>query len=254
MSAKPGESASRPEVASAVAPPPGRSGDTAPSASPSGANPVTPGAAPAPFAGALTKELRDGDLDKPMEMVEFMFQLGLHYHLPGREEGTVDPVPEAKARGTRWWLPTVAVVAVLAAAGMQLLRPRPERTLPREVLGEWRTLSRSYAGRGFKLSPDRVALDFGEIASSVEFPISEVHREARGDTTVFEVLYRQDRGQTRVVFKYVETGRPTVFLLNPGGVAWVRATDVGYDSPPLYPPTAPPRQPSGVAPPYARVP
>ncbi len=180
-----------------------------------------------PFLRAITKEIRDGDLNQPMHIGDFMLQLGLHYKLPEKAEMAAAAAYAAKVRRTRRWLVALAVLVVIAGGAVPLaLREEPEAVLPAQVLGEWRTNSPRYSKRGFTFLRDRVRLDFGDQAVPVEFPVSEVRRVVRGDTTVFEVFYRQDQGLTRFQFDYVESAIPFVRLPNPSGVNWFREKDI----------------------------
>lgn len=192
---------------------------------PPGGRPPGGDTAPTEVAESFTRELRDGNLDRAMPFSEFMFQLGMAYDLPGRQQEAL-AIAERKRR-TRRWLVALAVVTVVGGGAAQLMGRTPsEATLPVEVLGQWATLYPQYAGRAFTLTEDRIDLDFGELAARVAFPVSEVRRNTVADTSVFEVLYEQERGLTRFEFIYVEGAVPTIYLPHPRGVAWVRVQDL----------------------------
>lgn len=209
------------------------------------ARPQTP-----PVLGSVTREIRNGDLDRAMEFPDFMLQLGLHFQLPERPD-VVTAMPSAPpVKRTRKWLVATAMVAVFGAglASTPLLSRQPpaETAFPGEVLGEWKPSARKYAGRSFTLTDHRVRLAFGgELAAPVEFPVTEVRRSMRADTVIFEALYEQERGQTRFSFKFVDGVVPEIILSNPSNVIWRRDRDV---LPVVQPDSSPVRGPSGAAP------
>lgn len=206
--------------------------------------PTAPAQAPQPPPlAAFTKELRDGNLTQPMELTEFMFQLGFHLRLPGKRTPSVSAAAQiVRIVKTRWWIPAIALIAVVAVTGMQV-RGESGVALAPWVLGEWQTTVPPYRSRGFTLAEDKVTLRFGEAAPPVTFPIVYVRRDSANDTVRYEVRYRQDRGLTKFEFWYVETPRPTIFLPNPLGVAWRRLSDSGYTESEATSPPAPRPQP-----------
>lgn len=196
---------------------------------PTGDEPAGPATPSTPRSGlpSLTREILNGNLDQPVELTEFMFKLGLHYNLPGRD-ATAPATPFLKKRSTRIWIVGLAaVITVLGGVVPVLAKSDPVSTLPPEVRGEWHTSSPRYTGRKLILSEDRVRIDFGDHAAAVEFPISEVHRRDTPEGVQYQVLYRQDRGLTQFVFTFAESTWPaSIQLPNPAGVDWVRARDV----------------------------
>jgi hypothetical protein len=190
--------------------------------------------APPPLADpatVLTKEIRDGDLAKPMEVADFMFQLGFHYRLPEKKEQTLAGSIVQVVR-TRWWLPTLAVILVGIVTVIQLRPGAGASAVPRELWGEWRTQAPTYRARGFTLREGHVTLDFGDSLGAAGFPVSRVNMDSIGDTVRYEVLYYQERGLTKFVFNYMELPRPTIILPNPVGVTWLRPADSAYDAAP----------------------
>lgn len=216
-----------------------------------------PGAAPVvhpskrvhtpPVLVSVTKEIRNGDLESPMEFPDFMLQLGLHFKLPERPEVNTSVPAAPPVKKTRKWIVGLAVL-VIAGAGVVSTplftgQPPAEAALPPVVLGEWRPNSSKYAGRKFTLTENRVRIEFGELAAPVEFPVTQVRRSMRADTVVFDVLYEQERGETRFTFKFLDGVLPEVLLSNPANVVWRRDRDI---LPTVLPDSSPVR---GVAPP-----
>ena len=158
----------------------------------------------------LTKDVLDGDLRRAMRFSDFIFQVGIHYALPGRPE-SIDAPP--KLVRTRWWLVVTALVAVAWAV---VARPTPERhaerTLPWDVLGEWKSSTPPYAGRGMTLYRDSLVLHVGQNEKSAGFPITGVRRQVVGDSTKFTVRYEQAHRETQVRFTFLNSIVPTLAL------------------------------------------
>jgi hypothetical protein len=131
------------------------------------------------------------------------------------------PIP-GRRLGRRSILVATAVAIALVPLIAMVTSRAPARTLPIAVWGEWRTNSPNYADRFLRLSADRVTLGFGDIASPVEFPVSEVRSTIKGDTTVFLVEYHDGGGVTRLTFGFVSGAKPSLHLSSPAGAPWHR--------------------------------
>jgi hypothetical protein len=184
--------------------------------------------------GSFVQDLQDGDLDKPMELSDFLFRLGFAFQLPEKEQKDGQTDSQARRPGpqrTRRWLPALAVLLLLLWGAAQLSQPRPQRELPRELAGEWVAQSPRYMGRALVLTPGSVTLKFGGDTLPVTFTIATVLRDSVRDTAIFHVQYLQEGQLTPLVVKFFETPRPSLMLSSPPGVLWLRESDVGYDTP-----------------------
>ncbi len=186
-----------------------------------GGAPRVEGEALTPAAKGYTKGLVDGDLKHAMDFSDFMFQLGLHYELPERPEA----VAKRRTVRTRRWLVACAVIATSWAVAERVIPDRPpERVLPHEVLGSWRTATPPFAGRGFTLSADRIVFRYGGMTRPAGFPITAVVRRVVADTTVFEIRYLEDASESTMTFGFVDAAIPTISLPNAAGAIWTRVT------------------------------
>jgi hypothetical protein len=171
-----------------------------------------------PLAG-FAQEVRDGDLKKPMGLTDFMFQLGFHYRLPGRQAATPTP-GVAVVQRVRWWLPVAAVALLAVVAVRDLGSIAPARELPERLLGQWATDAPGYQDRRILFSPGTIRLEFGDSLGSAQFAVSEVRWEGRGDSTHYDIRYWQEGVLTRLRFVYVEFPVPSIRLRNPASLVW----------------------------------
>jgi hypothetical protein len=173
-------------------------------------------------ASGFTKGLVDGDLKHAMDYSDFMFQLGLHYQLPERPEAKV---ASRRVVRTRRWLVACAIVLTSWAVAARVIPDRPpERVLPYEVLGSWRTATPPYTGRGFTLFPDRIVFRYGAASRPAGFLITAVSRRVVADTSLFEIRYLEDESESRMTFGFVDAAIPTISLPNAAGAIWTRVT------------------------------
>ena len=176
--------------------------------------------------GRLTNELLDGDLNRAMGFKDFVFQLGLHYRLPGRTVSTdLTPAKPVVVRTRRWLvISAIVVVSWFAMSSRDTHDRSGERVLPVDVTGEWKAVTAPYAGRAITLLRDSVVLHFGEEQAPVGFPITSVQRSVVEDSTVFEVRYVQGDRETQLTFALARLTSPTLSLRNTAGVVWRRTS------------------------------
>lgn len=179
--------------------------------------------------GFWTRELRDGDLSQPMGLSDFYLQLGMHYDLPEKKS---TPLAELLRKPrTRWWLVALAVVAVVSSiAGRVAGRPDVVE-LPPEVWGSWANNDPVYGQRSLSISASEVVIGFSSEAPPVALEVTAVHRRELGDSTAYEVVYRQNQATSRLRFTYLEGAIPGIHLSNPSSVRWFRPIDVSGATP-----------------------
>ncbi|MGQ0649354.1 MAG: hypothetical protein ACT4P7_17515 [Gemmatimonadaceae bacterium] len=171
--------------------------------------------------------VKDGDLSVPMELNEFMTQLGVVMRLPTRSVATI-PEPAAvtsSRRRTRPLLPIAAAVTVLVYAAMQL-RPAPSAIVPPEITGTWETTDPRYAGRHLVLSDRGVLHVVGSAPNGDVELVRAVATRRVFDTLAVVLTYGSSTPPGELAMAYVRQPREQLILRNPSGVAWSRTAAV----------------------------
>jgi len=104
---------------------------------------------------------------------------------------------------TIWVVATVIFVLVLASWIWRV----PNRRIPDELVGEWRTTDPNYADRWFEIDPVCISFVTGTGSISTGF-IKEVKAVPEGGRTLYTISYSVDGTANKVSF-YYETYRET---------------------------------------------
>lgn len=171
---------------------------------------------------AAVRSLNDGDLQHPMELNEFMTELGSIMQLPRKTTVQMRSVAEPARRAPRRipWLPALAVVA-MAALGLWRAWPSgAPSVLPLELVGEWRTSDPRYVERRLAFSPSGVGIILQQGQAATWHEVESVVTTPRGDTTSYDVQYRDAGSSVRFLVHRVTRPGPRLLLSNPPGVVW----------------------------------
>lgn len=176
----------------------------------------------APLGEAQTRSLNDGDLQTPMELNEFMTELGSIMQLPRkttvRMRAVADVAPQARRRLPL--LPALAVAAVLGLGLSSLWPSTAPSVLPLELVGEWRASDARYAERRLAFSPTGVGIILRQGQAAEWHPVESVVTTLRGDTTSYDVQYDDDGAPVRFLVHRVTRPGPRLLLSNPPGVVF----------------------------------
>lgn len=182
-------------------------------------------ARPTPIApGVLT----NGDLSTPMELGEFMNELGAVMQLPRRTVTKAMPViPEpapaaARSRGgaRRMLLPLLAVVLGGATLAQRLTHPTPLADVPPALHGEWQSTHAAYRDRRLSFNGTHLGIALQPFAEPTLHRVREVRTTARHDTTFVELLYEQEGVLVPFQLQHTTQPRPRLVLRHPPDVIW----------------------------------
>jgi hypothetical protein len=182
-----------------------------------------------PAAPVFGGSLKDGELINPMELGDFMMQLGMLFRLPVRvkePEPGDQPGTSAKRRSRRSLLirmsPILAAVLVSTYAAFNVTLPSAQTaTVPEELIGVWITSDAKYAGRHLALTDKTVVIGKGDAGESGH-TVKTVDQRAKGDTTIYTIIYQDEGGTRDLVLRYLPGGKPRVTLLNQPQMIWRR--------------------------------
>jgi hypothetical protein len=172
--------------------------------------------------------VKDGDLATPMELGDFLQQVGVVMRLPARRATPKAPsaveTKRAVTRRTAVALPVSAVLALAAFAVVEL-RPAPPPQVPASIVGTWETMDRRYAGRQFIVSADSLT-QLVPGASRESAAIRAVALRALGDTLAITLTAGDQKPYQEVSLTWLPAPHEHLILKNPAAVAWVRAGTV----------------------------
>lgn len=192
---------------------------------------------PSSDASGRPMNLKDGDLENPVPLPDFMQELGVLLQLPKRR--TTRPIaiiPETTVQPARRSLRSVALavlaVSIAAMAGYARFAPPPRaESLPQDLVGEWRTSNPKYRERILSFTGDRVGLSLGEGRTPALHPIVSWSSRAIGDTMVVAMTYEDDDQPVDFRVSLVKGGRLMLWLSNPPDVVWEPAGKGGAVAP-----------------------
>lgn len=180
-----------------------------------------------PIDGQRTSTVKDGDLATPMELREFLGQVGSTMRLPKRTTVAMPTVAETTAAvrsRAPVLLPAFAVISLAAWAAVEF-SPPPVVGLPSAVQGTWVTDDPRYAGR---------TLEFGQSQVTVTFPggrettmVRAVRSRQRGDTIALVVRHGEAAQPQELSLGYLAAPEEHLVLSNPAAVRWFRRSTGG---------------------------
>ncbi|MBK8249665.1 MAG: hypothetical protein IPK85_20035 [Gemmatimonadetes bacterium] len=175
-----------------------------------------------PPAEARASTVKDGDLATPMELRDFLEQVGTTMRLPSRTTVSMTAVREApapRARSRPVFLPLLALVSLGAWAVLEL-QPPPVATVPTTLHGTWVTDDPRYAGRTLELQLERVTVRYpgGNETTTVR----SVDVQSRGDTLAVILRHGDAVAPQELSFALVPTPEAHLVLRNPEAVRWYR--------------------------------
>jgi hypothetical protein len=189
----------------------------------SGSVPVVPG-------GVTRGSVKDGDLANPMELDEFLMQVGILLRLPAKT--TERPIAAAKAavrvvRRNRKLLsrllPVTAAALVSTYAAVNVKLPSSQTpTVPDELVGVWTTTDARYAGRRMTFDAKTFVLTRGPVSGDVGHQVVSIDRQRKGqsDTTIYVVRYLDEGGEQEMSLRHVGGARPFMTFANQQQVEW----------------------------------
>ncbi|MBL8961755.1 MAG: hypothetical protein JNJ98_17980, partial [Gemmatimonadetes bacterium] len=172
--------------------------------------------------------VKDGDLATPMELRDFLEQVGTTMRLPARTTVSMTAVREAPVRATRRRRPVVLPLLALlslGAWGAVELRPPPTATVPATLQGTWVTDDPRYAGRAFELQEAQVIVRYPGGHENSEVRGIEVH--SRRDTLAVVLRHGDAGAPQELAFAFVPSPEPHLVLRNPEAVRWYRRAPGG---------------------------
>ena len=180
-----------------------------------------------PVEVSRASTVKDGDLATPMELRDFLEQVGTTMRLPSRTTVSMTAVREApapKARRRPVFLPLLALVSLGAWAVLEL-QPPPIATVPAALHGTWVTDDARYAGRTLELQHERVTVRYpGGSETSV---VRGVDVQTRGDTLAVILRHGDADAVQELSFAFVPTPEAHLVLRNPEAVRWYRRAPSG---------------------------
>ncbi|MBL8982013.1 MAG: hypothetical protein JNL26_07505, partial [Gemmatimonadetes bacterium] len=172
--------------------------------------------------GERVSTVKDGDLATPMELRDFLGQVGTTMRLPPRTTVSMTAVAEARlARPVRApvLLPLAALLLMVVWAAADL-RPTALDEVPSALLGTWVTDDPRYAGRTVEFGPGVMTVRFpgGREASIVR----RVSLTQRGDTLAVVLQHGDEAQPQELSLGYVAAPEEHIVLSNPVAVHWFR--------------------------------
>lgn len=138
---------------------------------------------------------------------------------PARGQAAEAGTRDASARGTRWWLPALALAMVIGVVAWKFVTA-PTTELPAELMGEWVTTNPKYAGRKVTFREGKLVLELDPRAGAAEYAIKAVEVKPVNGRRNVAVTY-VDNGGDQVLQINLWTGDPPQFeLAQPPGVIW----------------------------------
>lgn len=167
--------------------------------------------------------LNDGDLQTPVELRDFMSELGVIMQLPKKTTVAMRAVPEpATLRAARKGvvLPAIAVALMAVVGATKVLTPPLPSDTPPALIGEWRTTSPEYAERRLAFAATGVGIALDSVKPATWYPIESVVMRATGDTTSYELTYTEFGEPVKFLVHHVPSPKRHLLLSNPPGVVW----------------------------------
>jgi hypothetical protein len=178
----------------------------------------------------LYRSVKDGDLNNPIQLDEFLEGVGDVLRLPPKEPVKPDAAPAKRSLSLalpRYWRWVPLPVLGLAAATLLLSQPAEESsegTLPPQVTGVWTTSDPRYRDRYFEITAGYLVFKNGDRADDqTSHPIASVRTEERADTTVATISYLEADATYELSLKYIPRPRPAIILSNQPEMVWRRA-------------------------------
>lgn len=173
--------------------------------------------------------VKDGDLSQPIELLDFMNELGVIMQLPPRRPtaavaAIAEPAPQTRVgrrlRASEILLPVVAVGLLGAVAASRLTSTPAVTELPTTLVGEWVTEHPAYKERRLSFTSTSVAIAMNETQVPAIHTVLSVTQNGRADSSQFDIVYDSDGSPVHFKVNYVANPSPRVVLQNPGDVVW----------------------------------
>lgn len=180
----------------------------------SGTPPVAPGV------------LTNGDLTTPMQLGDFMNELGVVMQLPRRPTTRVvpvipEPTPRTSRRGWRQVaLPVAAVALLLVSLAQRMIVPTMSAEVPAVLHGEWQSSHAEYRTRRLSFSGTHLGIALAPDAAPTLHRVRQVRTSVLHDTTVVELLYEDAGALLPFQLQLVAHPRPRLTLRHPADVVW----------------------------------
>jgi hypothetical protein len=178
----------------------------------------------------LYRSVKDGDLNNPIQLDEFLEGVGDVLRLPPREPVKPEAPPSQRNLNLslpRYWRWIPLPVLGLALATMLLSQPagvQSEGTLPPQIAGLWTTTDPRYQNRNFEITTGFVVFKNGDRPDEqTAHPIHSVRTEERADTTVATISYLEADATYELSLKYIPRPKPAIILSNQPEMVWRRA-------------------------------
>ncbi len=100
----------------------------------------------------------------------------------------------------------------------------PNKLVPADLVGEWRTTAPDYADRKFELDPATISFTTGDGTVSVGF-IKEVKEVPEGNRILYTISYAVNDEPNAVSFYYAPGNDATIHFKNQEKIAWRKDRD-----------------------------
>src|SRR5262249_44060321 len=114
----------------------------------------------------------------------------------------------------------VAIIVSLIVLAAWIWRA-PDRHIPDELLGEWRTTDPNYADRWFEIDPVCISFVTGRGSVSTGF-IKTVQAVPEGSRILYSISYSVDGTLNQVAFYYEAAHDPVIRFKNQEKIIWIK--------------------------------
>lgn len=174
------------------------------------------------YASAV--ELSPSDLQKSIELREFLITVGHFMDLPTRRPTrATSAIAFVPPKRSRLWraMPVIAGALLLASLAVSAWDRRPP-ALPETLLGDWSTTNPRYADRQLSFTATEVLLGAQPGSPPSHHRITRLITSERADTLVLALTYEQDGEPTELHAALVNSSPSRLVFARPAGLVWER--------------------------------